>query len=81
MSLDWTVSVVDGVKILEGEEGLGEVPGGVVPKSASRLYVMPLTCSTSPSLMVPKDSMRPSAGERIALELGSRGLTPGLRVR
>ena len=82
LGLDWAVSgVVEGAKIWEGADGLGDVPGGVFPRRASRLYVMPLTCSTSPCSMVPNDSTRPSAGERMAFRLGSRGLTPALRVR
>lgn len=36
--LDWAMSVlVDGAKMLEGADGLGEVPGGVLPRRASRL--------------------------------------------
>lgn len=38
VNLDWAVSgVIAGAKTLEGEDGLGEVPGGVLPSRASRL--------------------------------------------
>ncbi|KAH8637672.1 hypothetical protein IG631_09507 [Alternaria alternata] len=57
------------------------VLGLVEPRRASRLYVTPLTCSTSPCSMVPNWMTLPSAGDRTALGLGSRGRTPGLRVR
>ena len=67
--------------MLSGFEGFGEVSGLVVPRSASRPYVMPFTCSTSPLTIAPNWRTRPSAGERRAFWFGSRGRTPGFRVR
>lgn len=42
-----------GAKMLVGDVVFGEVPGAALPRRASRLYVMPLTCSTSPPSIVP----------------------------
>ena len=61
--------------------GAPRLLGLTEPSRASRLYVTPFTCSTSPCSMVPNCIILPSAGDKTAFGLGSKGRAPGFRVR